>query len=359
MSNEDADSRTEDATEKKLGEAIERGVVPISLEASLLASLGGMLIVMVFILPASVDRLVSMLVYFVDDPGGWTINNGDDAIALSALLIRNVSLCLVPIVVTIMVCGVVAAVAQNAPRIVLDRIKPDLSRISMREGLKRVLGLHGLTNFVKSVFKLSAVGVIGVMVLNSERVALVNSSVLDIATLPYRILDISIRLIAALIVATLVIASIDLVWARLHWRRGQRMSHQEIKEEMKQIEGDPLIKARLRSIRMDRARKRMLTAVPKATMVIVNPTHYAVALRYVRSEGGAPIVVAKGLDLIALKVREIARESGIPIVEDKPLARSLYDAVKVDSAIPPEFYRAIAELVHLISKKKSAWPLVR
>ena len=103
----------------------------------------------------------------------------------------------------------------------------------------------------------------------------------------------------------------------------------------------------------------MLTAVPRATMVVVNPTHYAVALRYVRSEGGAPIVVAKGLDLIALKIREIAEERHIPLIEDKPLARSLYDAVKVDAAIPPEFYRAIAELVHLIQEKKSGWPIIR
>jgi flagellar biosynthetic protein FlhB len=103
----------------------------------------------------------------------------------------------------------------------------------------------------------------------------------------------------------------------------------------------------------------MLTAVPRATMVIVNPTHYAVALRYVRSEGGAPIVVAKGVDLIALKIREIATDHAIPLIEDKPLARSLHDAVKVDAAIPPEFYRAVAELVHLIQEKRSSWPLVR
>jgi flagellar biosynthetic protein FlhB len=119
------------------------------------------------------------------------------------------------------------------------------------------------------------------------------------------------------------------------------------------------MKARLRSIRLDRSRKRMLAAVPRATMVIDNPTHYAVALRYVRAEGGAPIVLAKGVDLIALKIREIAESTSIPIVEDKPLARSLYDAVAVDSAIPPEFYRAVAEIVHLIQDRRSSWPITR
>ena len=182
---------------------------------------------------------------------------------------------------------------------------------------------------------------------------------LDVADLPQRILKLCVDVVAAVLVATLVVASADLAWARIHWRRDQRMSRHELKEELKQTEGDRLMKARLRSLRLDRSRKRMLSAVPKATMVVVNPTHYAVAMRYVRAEGGAPIVLAKGVDLIALKIREIAEQNAIPIVEDKPLARALYDAVAVDSAIPPEFYRAVAEIVHLIQEKKSSWPLRR
>jgi flagellar biosynthesis protein FlhB len=126
---------------------------------------------------------------------------------------------------------------------------------------------------------------------------------------------------------------------------------------LRQTEGDRLMKSRLRSLRLDRSRKRMLASVPRATLVIVNPTHYAVALRYIRAEGGAPIVLAKGVDLIALKIRELAEEAGVPIVEDRPLARSLYDSVSVDSAIPPEFYRAVAGLVHLIQQRKGSWPL--
>jgi flagellar biosynthetic protein FlhB len=181
----------------------------------------------------------------------------------------------------------------------------------------------------------------------------------DIGDLPQRILGLCGRIISAVLVATLVVAGADLAWARIHWRRDQRMSRQEVKEEVRQSEGDRLMRARLRSLRLDRSRKRMLTAVPRATMVVVNPTHYAVALRYVRSEGGAPLVIAKGVDLIALKIREIAEENSIPIIEDKPLARSLYDVVVVDSFIPPEFYRAVAELVHLIQEKRSSWPLTR
>ncbi len=131
------------------------------------------------------------------------------------------------------------------------------------------------------------------------------------------------------------------------------MSRQEIKDEQKQAEGDPIVKARLRSLARDRARKRMMSRVPEATVVIANPTHYAIALRYVRTENQAPLVVAKGQDLIALKIRKIAQEHDVPIVEDKLLARSLYDKVEVDQHIPPEFYRAVANVIlYLMSRGK-------
>jgi len=155
--------------------------------------------------------------------------------------------------------------------------------------------------------------------------------------------------------AVLVIAGADFAWTRVHWRREQRMSRHELKEEIRQAEGDRMLKARLRSLRLDRSRRNMMKNVARATMVIVNPTHYAVAMRYVRSEGGAPLVLAKGADLLALKIRAIAEAHDIPVVEDKPLARSLYSAVEVERPIPVEFYRAVAEIVHLIQQRKAGW----
>jgi flagellar biosynthetic protein FlhB len=356
---QDKESQTEEATDKRLADAIERGVVPTSREVALLASLASMLIVMAFVLRESAARLVAALVHFVDDPGGWRLEQSSDAIALGNLVLLNALGFLGPIFAVFVVAGIVASVAQNAPRFVINRIMPDLSRVSIRGGFSRIYSLSGLTEFFKSTVKLAAVGAIVALVLNGQRIMLVNAMFYDVGNLPNRILDIALRLISACVAATLVVASADIVWARIHWRRSQRMSRQEIKEEIKQTEGDRLLKARLRSIRLDRSRKRMLAAVPRATMVVANPTHYAVALRYVRSEGGAPIVVAKGLDLIALKIRQIAEEHNVPVIEDRPLARSLYDAVKVDAQIPSEFYRAIAELIHFIQQKKSSWPLVR
>jgi flagellar biosynthesis protein FlhB len=126
-----------------------------------------------------------------------------------------------------------------------------------------------------------------------------------------------------------------------------------VKDELKQSQGDPIVKSRQRSIARDRARKRMMKAVPRATLVIANPTHFAVALRYVREENDAPVVVAKGQDLIALKIREIAEENGIPVFEDPPLARSMFAQVSTDSVIPQVFYKAVAELIHRVYAKQA------
>jgi flagellar biosynthetic protein FlhB len=153
-----------------------------------------------------------------------------------------------------------------------------------------------------------------------------------------------------------VLVAADLVWTRIFWLRDLKMTRQEVKDEMKQVDGDPIVKARLRSLARDRARKRMIAGVPRATFVVANPTHFAVALRYVKEEGGAPLVVAKGQDLIALKIRAIAAEHDIPIIEDKLLARSLYKAVEVDKMIPPEFYKAIAEVVFFLFSRRGNEP---
>jgi flagellar biosynthetic protein FlhB len=356
---QDPDSKTEEATEKKLHDAVERGVVPVSREVSLLASLAAIMIVLAFLLPSRTERFVGTLVHFLDDPAGWRLERASDVVALGQVMVLAAADFLVPTLALLMVFGVAASIAQNPPRIVPDRIIPDLSRISIVAGLSRVFGPKGWTEFFKSTLKIGAVGVAVAAILAGQRYVLTTAMFLDVAELPQRIVNLCIDVVAAVLAATLVVATADLAWARIHWRRDQRMSRYELKEELKQTEGDRLMKARLRSLRLDRSRKRMLSAVPKATMVVVNPTHYAVAMRYVRQEGGAPIVLAKGVDLVALKIREIAEQYFIPIVEDKPLARSLYDAVAVDSAIPPEFYRAVAEIVHLIQEKRSSWPLTR
>jgi len=355
----DTDGKTEEATEKKIHDAVERGDVPVSREVPILASLTAILIALVFIVPSHSEAFVGALMRFLDDASGWRLERSNDVLALAGIVGIAAVQFIIPVVLLLMIAGLVASAAQNPPRFVPDRIMPDLSRLSPRAGFMRIFGLRGWTEFLKSLLKVFAVGVLVTLILSGQRLLLATSMFDDVADLPQRALKLCLDLIGAVLVATLVVASADLAWSRIHWRRDQRMSRHEVKEELRQTEGDRLMKSRLRSLRLDRSRKRMLAAVPRATMVVANPTHYAVAMRYVRSEGGAPIVLAKGVDLIALKIREIAEQNQVPIVEDRPLARALYAAVSVDAAIPAEFYRAVAEIVHLIHEKRSSWPIVR
>ena len=351
----DPEDKTEEPTEKRLHDAVERGEVAFSREAPLFASLSATLLVLMFVIPTHAEALLIALVGLIDDPAGWRIERGEDVLALAGPLVDAGMRFLMPTVILLTVAGLLASVAQSPPRIVPDRILPDASHISLRKGLSRVFGARGWTEFLKSLIKLTAVIAVAIMMLIGQKVVLLTAMDIDPGLLPQHVLDLSVKTIATVLVATLAVAAADLGWSRILWRRDHRMSKQEVKEELRQAEGDRMIKARLRSLRLDRSRRRMLSAVPRATMVVVNPTHYAVALRYVRAEGSAPVVVAKGADFIALKIRSIAEDHAIPVVEDKPLARSLYTAVDIDRPIPAEFYRAVAEIVHLIQQRKGQW----
>ncbi|HXE25871.1 MAG TPA: EscU/YscU/HrcU family type III secretion system export apparatus switch protein [Roseiarcus sp.] len=351
----DPEDKTEEPTEKRLHDAVERGEVAFSREAPLFASLSAALIALIFIVPSRAEALLTALAGLIGDPAGWRIRRGEDVLALAAPIVSAAAHFLLPAVALLTAAGVLASAAQSPPRIVPDRILPDASRVSLRKGFRRVFGARGWTEFLKSLVKLAAVIAVAMMMLIGQKAVLLTAMDADPGMLPQRVLDLAVKTIAAVMVATVAVAAADLAWSRILWRRDHRMSKQEVKEELRQAEGDRMVKARLRSLRLDRSRKRMLSAVPRATMVVVNPTHYAVAMRYVRAEGGAPIVVAKGADFIALKIRSIAEEHAIPVIEDKPLARSLHAAVDVDRPIPAEFYRAVAEIVHLIQQRKAQW----
>ena len=351
----DPGDKTEEATEKRLHDSIERGQAAFSREAPLFASLLATLAVVALVLPGRAQALLEALIGVIDDPAGWRIARSEDVIALMGPIAGASAAFLAPMVAILMVASIVASAAQGTPRAIIQRIAPDLSRISLRSGFQRVFGMRGAVEFLKSLIKLVAIAAIAAAVLAGQKAVLLTAIELDPGTLPERILQLATKTIVAALIAALCVAGADLAWSRLLWRRDNRMSRHELKEEIKQAEGDRLIKARLRSLRLDRSRKRMLSAVPRATMVVANPTHYAVAMRYVRSEGGAPIVLAKGVDLIALKIRAIAEAHHIPVIEDKPLARSLYSAVEVERPIPAEFYRAVAEIVHLVQQRKTGW----
>ena len=345
----DKESQTEEATEKKLHDSIERGDTPVSREASLFASLLASLLFLSFFLRKGAVHLVTALQNLLDQCGQYRVGEGRNAALLLGAVGEVSGGFLLPAFLLLIGAGVVASAAQNPPRLISERIAPKWNRVSPGAGWSRLFSLRNATEFGKSLIKLGAVGLVVLFIVKSEISGAFTAIFSDPASLADRLLDVARGLFASVAIVAGVLAAADLVWSRIHWRRDLRMTRQEVKEEQKQLLGDPMVKARLRSVALDRSRKRMMSAVPSATLVVANPTHYAIALRYTREEGGAPKVVAKGQDLIALKIREIAEAHEIPIIEDKALARSMYDRVEVDMMIPPEFYRAIAEIIHFLN----------
>lgn len=342
---QDKESKTEEATEKKLRDAIEKGNVPFSREAAAFASLGGILAITGLFLAGNIVHLRLTLERFIDNPGGWSLENGSDVILLFHAVGLDVARLLVPIILILAATGIASSVLQNPPQLVFDRIQPKLLRVSIVSGWRRLFSVQSQVEFLKAAFKFAVVGLVGLIILRAAQGDVIKAMFMEPGSIPELVRVLAMKLLGALLIATIVLATVDLVWSRVHWQRELRMTRQEVKDELKQTHGDPILKARMRSLARDRSRRRMMAAVPRATVVIANPIHYAVALRYVREESGAPLVLAKGQDLIALKIRQIAEEHGVPVVEDKLLARSLYDSVEVDKMIPPEFYKAVAEII--------------
>ena len=230
-----------------------------------------------------------------------------------------------------------------------ESLKPKLDRVSPLAGLKRLFSKQALVNFVKGLLKLALIGTVMTVLLWPERDRLESFITLDPAVLLPLVQALTLKLLGAVVAVLAFIAAADFLFQYQQWYQRQKMSFQEIKEEYKQSEGDPHIKARIRRLREQRMRKRMMAAVPEASVVITNPTHYAVALKYERGDT-APVCVAKGLDLIALKIREVAKAHSVPIVESPPLARALHATVEIDQEIPPEHYRAVAEIIGYVMK---------
>jgi flagellar biosynthetic protein FlhB len=301
-------------------------------------------------------RLRFSLESFIDHPGGFVMNTGADASAILFVVAIEAAKVIGPVVLVLAFAGVAASFLQNQPQLVTDRIEPKLERISIAKGWSRIFGVQGQVEFLKSLFKLSIVAVAGYIALGGSYREVFNALFMEPSAIPSLMQDLSVRFLFAVVVTTSILVGADLGWSYFSWRKDLMMTKQEVKDEHKQAEGDPLIKMRLRSLQRDRSRRRMMAEVPKATLIVANPTHYSVALRYVREEGGAPIVLAKGKDLIALKIRFIAEQNGIPVYEDRALARSLYASVEVDKMIPPEFYKAVAGVILFLQQRGQQAP---
>jgi flagellar biosynthetic protein FlhB len=343
----DPSSKTEEPTSHRLEEARKRGEVAKTADLPSWATLAGVAGVLAVSGGWLARDLATRLLPFIAAPEAFNLEGGGAVIAA-----RQAMLAATPVLVVIlgvaMFCGVAANVVQTGFLWSPEKLKPDFSKLSFQQGLKRMFGLDGLVQFAKSLFKILIVGLVCWFVLRPKADQLQAMIGLE----PASILPASAALMKALVFAVAaalgVGAGLDWLWQRHRFMQKMRMSREEVKEDYKQSEGDPHIKAKLKQMRIERSKRRMMQAVPDATVVVMNPTHYAVALKYDASETPAPLCVAKGLDSLALKIRAVAEENNVPVVEDPPLARALYATVEVDQAIPAQHYQAVAKVIGFV-----------
>ena len=338
----DTADKTEDPTQKRLDEAHDRGDVAKSQEVNTWFMIAGATLVLSSFsgsiggIEAPLRNLIAnSWMFHTDGPSLLALTQKLEYMLIAALGVPFLML-------------VIAAIAGNLlqHRLVWsgESLKPNLSKISPASGAKRIFGKQAAANFGKGLFKLVALGTVMLAILWPERLRLQAMMQFDPMTILGVIVTLTLRLLGAVVAMLAVVAIADYFFQYRQWYERQKMSLQEMKQEFKQAEGDPHVKGRIRQLRHARMKKRMMTAVPKASVIITNPTHYAVALSYERGMS-APVCVAKGVDLIALKIREIAKAHDIPIVENVPLARALHAAVEIDDEIPVEHYHAVAEVI--------------
>lgn len=347
----DKESKTEEATEKKIRDALDKGQTPFSRETPILASLLAMLFVATFFMPANIATMAQQLGSMMDQSFEYHLSGSGDVYWLIQRVMLVSATVTLPIFAALILAAFAGSAAQNMPRFVGERIRPQFSRISLIGGWQRIFSAKGFVEFLKSVSKLIFASLLVALVLNDIVPRMMQGLNSEIGSFLFVIKEELLKMLGTIIFAMILIASADFFWTRSQWRTDLRMTRQELKDEMKQSLGDPIIKARQRSVAQDRARRRMMNAVPTASLVIANPTHLSIALRYDPLRDAAPVVVAKGKDLIALRIRTIAEESGVPVFQNVELARAMYKQVSLDQMIPPEFFKAVAELISILRRR--------
>jgi flagellar biosynthetic protein FlhB len=308
-------------------------------------------LIIIALTPRMSRETVDALRVFIYDPHLHAMDEGNLGQMMKNLLKALLAILIVPFILLVFAAAA-GSLIQNPFHISLDPITPKWEKVSPIKGLGRLFSMRSIMEFLKGLIKITIIGIISYHSVKDEVIKLEQLPAYEMAELLRIIKTLIVRMLIGICIALFFIAILDYLYQRFEYRKNLRMSKQEIKDEYKQQEGDPHVKQRIRSIRMERARKRMMAAVPTADVVLTNPTHYAVALKYDMEKMKAPVVVAKGADRIALKIREIAEENKVPIVRNPPLARALHDNVDIDKEIPYEHYKAVAEVISYIFKMK-------
>ncbi len=351
----DKSEQTEDPTQKKLDDAHKKGDVAKSQEVTTWFMLLGSALLFAIMAPITGAALTQELKLVMANADRYDVTTNGFAQFMNTLAGTVLVTVLVPLGLMALF-AIAANLVQHRPVWSVDPITPKLSKISPIAGFQRLFSTEALVNFGKGLAKISIVGAAVFFAVWSERDQLDTLMTVDIHLILADFQALGIKIFIAVLAIVTVIAIADFMYQRHRWWEKQKMTVKEVRDEHKNMEGDPQIKSRIRQIRAEKSRKRMMAQVPTASVVITNPTHYAVALKY-EKDMAAPVCVAKGVDALALRIRGVATEHDIPIVENPPLARALYASVDVDDTIPAEHFKAVAQVIGFVMrlKQKARW----
>jgi flagellar biosynthesis protein FlhB len=345
--------RSFEATERRMDQARERGEVPVAREAPAACLYVSALVALVLLGGPIARRISEIVLPMLDQPDmllDLTVDGWRDAGRAVAMAL---ALAIVPFFALTIAGTMLPYLLQNAITVAPDRILPKFSHLSPSKGIKRIFGGRSLFEFAKSLTKMVVVAVSAYVVarpIYDRSVGLVST---DIGLLPGMLLHSVFVIVLSATLVSVAIAGIDTPYQHWAHRRRMRMTLQEMREELRESEGDPRVRARRRMLRRKRAQSRMMHEVPKATVIVTNPTHVAVALRYRRGEDTAPVVVAKGVELIALRIRQVARQHGVAIVENPPLARVLNSTAEIGDVIPQEHFETVAKIIGMVWARRA------
>ncbi|MEG3618385.1 flagellar biosynthesis protein FlhB [Magnetovibrio sp. PR-2] len=355
MADEDDSQKTEDPTDRKLSKARDKGQVGVSQEVKNWGVLLGSAAMLALMAPWMMERTLIFNQGILSHVEDVNVSLGMISGFMAEILIE-MGITVAPAFATLIVLAIVASVAQTGFLVAPSKLMPQVSNISVMKGVKRMFSARSLVEFLKGLFKLTVIGTISFFMAVPWMTDVTLMPDMDLLLILDRIYVVSLSISAGALFVMFVVSVIDFAYQKFEFTKSMKMSRQEIKDEHKDTEGDPQIKARIRKLRMERAQQRMMSNIPNADVVVTNPTHYAVALEYKMDAMGAPKLVAKGVDSLAFRIREVAEEHDVPIVENPPLARALYAAVEIDEEIPVEHYQAVAEVIGYVMGLKGNGP---
>lgn len=344
-----SDDKTEEATPHKMSEAKKKGQVAKSKEVSLALTLLASTLVLNILSKYSVESLGENMVSFFSNFLNMNLTYNNLQNLLLTVLYR-IAIVILPMILPIMIMGILANFLQTGFIFTKDTIKPDLTKLNPINGFKRMFSMRTAVELVKDILLITIIGYVGYSYVKSNFSDMLNIGNLTFSAMIDFIATIIKGAFFKITLIMMVIAIVDFIYQKFQFKKDMKMTKQEVKEEFKQEEGDPQIKGKIKQKQRDLAMRRMMQQVPKATVVVTNPTHIAVALMYNEKDAGAPKVVAKGADYVALKIKEKAKEYSVPIIENKPLARLIYEEVELDREIPVEMYQAVAEILAVVFK---------